>query len=487
MLQDRNVSSGRVRSRATHAAVSSLRAAERHAVQFYDSDRFLIRVVARFLINGLSRGEAAIAVATSQHLSALVDHLRAKQIDVDAYRAEGLLLLHDANELLPSIMRLGMPSEEHFQTALDAIWDAISPSAQTRRVHVYGEMVDILWQNDNAAAAIRLEELWDGQIAAHDISLLCTYALHGFRGAKDSEAIADICRHHGRVTPTERFVRQTRSARRTQVVLLQQRAQALEAELDHSRELEARLRRAATAAKRAKASAEMASRARTQFLTVMSHELRTPLNAIGGYAELLGLGIHGPVTDDQLDSLERIQRNQHQLLGLINQVLDYSRLETGGLQYDVREIVVAQAIQKVESLTLAAMNAKRVGYRPSMDPTLLACADRDKLHQILLNLFTNAVKFTNEGGTIEVDSFGDATRVYVSVHDTGVGIADDRLATIFDPFVQVEGGFTRRSGGIGLGLAISRELARGMGGTLTVASAVGQGSTFTLALPRLVR
>jgi signal transduction histidine kinase len=239
--------------------------------------------------------------------------------------------------------------------------------------------------------------------------------------------------------------------------------------------------------KRARIDAEIAARAKNQFLTVMSHELRTPLNAIGGYAELLELGIHGPVSDEQRDSLERIQRNQRHLLGLINQVLDYSKLETGGLRYEIGEVDVFRALRAAEAITQPKMAAKGLRYLSPDRHALFARADSDKVQQILLNLLTNAVKFTRDGGRIETDCFADDARVYVNVRDTGVGISAERLASIFDPFVQADEGYTRTTSGIGLGLAISRELARGMNGTLTVASAPGEGSTFTLALPRFAR
>ncbi|HEX8322102.1 sensor histidine kinase [Longimicrobium sp.] len=244
-------------------------------------------------------------------------------------------------------------------------------------------------------------------------------------------------------------------------------------------------REARAAAERAQAAAEAANRAKGEFLAVMSHELRTPLNAIGGYAELLELGIRGPITDAQRADLARIQASQKHLLGLINQVLNYTRVDAGAVRYDLARVPLADALVGAEALVLPQARARgltlALGECP---PGLVARADPDKLQQVLLNLLTNAVKFTETGGELHVTCAEREAQVAIAVADTGVGIAAEKLASIFEPFVQVDQGLTRQHEGVGLGLAISRELARGMGGDLTAESTPGVGSTFTLTLPR---
>jgi signal transduction histidine kinase len=486
MLQGRKTPSTGAQSRARSTAASAA-ATPDHAVQFYETDAFLVANIARFVAAGLTAGQGIIVVATQSHREALLAALHRKRIAVAAEQTARRLVLCDAHELLASIVDAGTIDVGRFETAFSDTLRNVAPSARAVGLRVYGEMVDLLWKAGNAAAAIRLEELWNEHARTRRFSLLCAYAIRGFPATEHGAILAEICRHHTRVTPTEQFLERPRTAKRAEIVLLQQRAQALETELLYRKQLELRLRKTANAARRAKVDAEIASRAKNQFLTVMSHELRTPLNAIGGYAELLELGIHGPVSDEQRDSLERIQRNQRHLLGLINQVLDYSKLEIGRLRYDIGEVVIARVLAAVEAVARPRMTAKRLRYVAPSDSSLVVHADADKVQQILLNLLTNATKFTGDGGTIEVDCFADVARVYVNVRDTGVGIADERLATIFEPFVQTDEGYRRTTDGIGLGLAISRELARGMNGTLTVASVPGEGSTFTLALPRLIR
>ena len=234
----------------------------------------------------------------------------------------------------------------------------------------------------------------------------------------------------------------------------------------------------------ARQEAEAANRGKSEFLAVMSHELRTPLNAIGGYAELLELGIRGPITSAQRADLGRIQQSQRHLLGLINQVLNYARVETGALEYDIGEVVAAEALAAAEALVVPQVRAKGITYvLGGCDPALRIRADREKLQQILLNLLTNAIKFTDAGGELRVACARAGEMVEMSVTDTGIGIAADKLARVFEPFVQVDQRLTRPHEGVGLGLAISRDLARAMDGDLTAESALGVGSTFRLRLP----
>jgi PAS domain S-box-containing protein len=236
---------------------------------------------------------------------------------------------------------------------------------------------------------------------------------------------------------------------------------------------------------RARHALEAASRAKSEFLAVMSHELRTPLNAIGGYAQLIELGIHGPVTPEQRHALDRIQRGQQHLLGLINAVLNYAKLEGGHVEYRATDVPVGEALAEVTALVAPQAHAKGLTLlTEACAPGLVAHADPEKLRQVLLNLLSNAIKFTRGGGMITLGCDGTPDgRVAVRVADTGRGIAADHLKRVFQPFVQVDATLTRTEEGAGLGLAISRDLARGMGGDLTVESTPGVGSTFTLTLP----
>ena len=232
------------------------------------------------------------------------------------------------------------------------------------------------------------------------------------------------------------------------------------------------------------ALAEASSRTKSEFLASMSHELRTPLNAIGGYAELLALGVHGPVTEMQARDLERITASQRHLLAIINDILNYSRIEAGHLAYEREPVPLERAITEVVDMVQPQAGSRGVDIAPVLpERSVVALADHTKVEQVLLNLLSNAVKFTPEGGRIRVAGFEHGGRATVTVADTGVGIPPEQMASIFEPFVQVGRSLTSGHEGTGLGLAISRDLARGMGGDLTAASTPGEGSTFTLTLP----
>jgi PAS domain S-box-containing protein len=233
------------------------------------------------------------------------------------------------------------------------------------------------------------------------------------------------------------------------------------------------------------AASEAANLAKTEFLAAMSHELRTPLNAIGGYTDLLSLGLGGPITAQQTEYLERIRRSQQHLMGIISDLLNFSRIEGGQLTYDIAPISLSHVIGRVVPMVAPQAKAKSISLTiDATDPNYIVFGDRAKVDQILLNLLSNAVKFTATNGTVRVRSTEEERTASIEVIDTGVGIPPAKLEAIFEPFVQLGRSLTSAHEGTGLGLAISRELARAMSGELTVSSKVGSGSTFTLTLPR---
>jgi signal transduction histidine kinase len=235
----------------------------------------------------------------------------------------------------------------------------------------------------------------------------------------------------------------------------------------------------------AQEKAERAARSKSDFLAVMSHELRTPLGAISGYVDLLEMGLHGPLTATQHEDLARIRRCQRFLLSLIDNVLAYMKLGSGRVSYHLDSVSVSGLAASVEALIRPQMDARHLRYENRVPGGgVRVRADREKLEQIVLNLLSNATKFTEPGGSVELDCAADAGTVGIRVRDTGCGIPADQLESIFDPYVQVEGAAPRRAaGGTGLGLAISRDLARGMGGDIRLESRLGEGSTFTVLLP----
>lgn len=237
-------------------------------------------------------------------------------------------------------------------------------------------------------------------------------------------------------------------------------------------------------AEEARQRAEEANSAKSDFLAKMSHELRTPLNAIGGHAELIELGVHGPVTPEQSSALERIRKNERHLLALINDILDFSKLEAGAVRLDIREVSIAEIIASLDSLIGPLFSSKGVSYKVDRcEDHLMARGDSERIVQICLNLLSNSLKATSAGGQVSVRCERIDGAIAISVEDTGVGIPEERLEAVFSPFTQLGRALNSPDTGVGLGLAISRELARAMGGDVTVSSQVGVGSTFTLTVP----
>ena len=217
----------------------------------------------------------------------------------------------------------------------------------------------------------------------------------------------------------------------------------------------------------------------------MSHELRTPLNAIAGYAELLKLEVTGALNEKQTDAVARIQRNEQHLLGLIDDVLSFARAEAGTTKVEARPLPIGGELAALEPILHPLLVRKNLELvcEPG-DSMLEVRADPLKLRQILLNIVGNAIKFTPNGGSIRLAAATRNENVVITVSDTGIGVPSDKLAQIFEPFFQVDSGTTREYQGVGLGLAIARDLARAMGGDIYFDSTEGRGSVVTIVLPR---
>lgn len=231
--------------------------------------------------------------------------------------------------------------------------------------------------------------------------------------------------------------------------------------------------------------ADAANEAKTAFLGAMSHELRAPLNAIGGYIELLDMGLRGPVTETQRADFARVKANQQHLALLITELLNFSRAGSSSVSYAVTDVnacdAITHAIELIEPL-IAQRGLVLNGI--SCDSSIVARADPEKVAQILVNLLSNAIKFTPAGGHIGAECAAVDHTVSLTISDTGLGIVTEKLEAIFEPFIQLKESRADREGGVGLGLSISRDLARAMNGDLTVESTEGKGARFTLSLPR---
>ena len=407
-------------------------------------------------------------------------------------------------------------SEERFRLLVDGVKDyaifmmdptgtIVTWNAGAERINGYraeeiiGKSFMLFYQPEDLASRHPEREL---EIA----SMTGTYEEEGWRVRKDgstfwASVLITALRNksgelvgYAKVTRdlTERRQAQEREMRIAQRVALEEAARreaefreeevrAMADQLErHARELEKRSKEAEEARQRA----DEANTVKGQFLAAMSHELRTPLNAIGGYTDLLSLGVPGPVNDQQRVHLDRIKRSQAHLLAIINDILSFTKIEAGQLSYDFGNVVLDDTAESVAMLLGAQAQLKGLTLRHvSGDVAVNAWADRAKVEQIVLNLVSNALKFTESGGEITITTRTDRDHALISVKDTGHGIAQDQLEAVFEPFVQVGRTLTSQREGTGLGLAISRDLARAMRGDVTVESEPGVGSQFTLSLP----
>jgi signal transduction histidine kinase len=468
----------------------------RHDVQFYESDGFLVSALGDHFASGLRSRQRCVAIATQRHRIALARALAKRGVDVPRARGSNQLRMLDADGVLASFMIGDDVEESLFRDVMEPVFADLSLDPQLP-VRAFGEMVNLLWLRGNHSAALELETLWNEMGAKWKIELLCAYAMPNFSRSAHAEHFEEICGQHAHVAPTESYLHSGESGRLLEIARLQQRAQALEHEVAQREALEHELRealeeqqRALLAERAARAEAESASLAKNQFLAVMSHELRTPLNAIAGHTQLLEMGLHGPVTSAQREALDRIDRSQRHLLTLVDDVLSLVRVESGRAEYAVDAVdvdsVIRAMIAMMEPLLTSAQLRCDIGEAVSRLATpLLVLADRERLQQILLNLLTNAIKFTPAGGSIAISAepVPGSPLARIEVRDNGVGIPEERLEEVFEPFVQLATKLSTRQDGIGIGLTISREFARGMGGDLTVAPGRAEGAAFTLTLP----
>ena len=243
----------------------------------------------------------------------------------------------------------------------------------------------------------------------------------------------------------------------------------------------------ARGAESARRIAEEASRDKTELIATVSHELRTPLAAIGGYAELLLLGVRGELAEAQRTDILRIQEAQWYILRLVDDLVAYSKFETGFLRFDIGDVIVRDTVDRLVAFVRPQAAAKNLCLQVlTASSEVVARADEERMRQIVLNLLSNAIKFTPIGGQVSLSFVADAAEVRVVISDNGIGIPPEKLEAVFEPHVQLVSTNARHESGWGLGLAISRKLARAMGGDLT-ASSQREGATFTLRLPRSTR
>jgi signal transduction histidine kinase len=440
--------------------------ADRHIVQFYEDDAFLVGVVADFFEAGLALGEPLVAITTAAHAEGLRAQLAERGVDVDAVCASGQLTLLDARETLGRFMADGMPDAARFRESIGGVLERSQARSCHARVRAFGEMVDVLWQDGQPQAALQLEALWNALSTSHSFSLLCGYALGRFGREAEGSGFRAVCGAHSHVIPTERYAQLAEPDSRLRAVsLLQQRALVLEREIEHRKQVEQQLREALAV--------------RDDFLSVAGHELRTPLTTL----RLQVHALQGAVRAGTVSLGERVTRLSHQvrrLSALIDDLLDVSRINAGRLTLELEPLelggLVRDAVERVSEAVPGSAQLIRVLAQEGVEGRW----DGGRIEQVVVNLVVNALKY-GPGKPVELTVTATAERARLTVRDYGIGIAPEAQARIFDRFERAVS--SRHYGGLGLGLWISRQLVQAHRGGIRVESVPGEGATFIVELP----
>ncbi|NUQ21020.1 MAG: PAS domain S-box protein [Gemmatimonadaceae bacterium] len=471
---------------------------------FDDDDRALMLAIARQAVQALERTR----LQESERVAQAQAERAARRVAFLARASTVLASSLDVRSTLDAVARLAVPelADWSFVEMLDAegiprpaaihhrdeakvrlAWDSLT-QYPIRAENQFGSMLIARTGQPELVPEIPPEVF---ESVAHDPEHLRQLRELGFRSSMQVPL-----RARGRLVGVLTFA-SAESGRRygpADLAMAEEVATRVSAALENAELYEAE-RAARAAAEMEAARAEEASRAKSDFLATMSHELRTPLNAVAGYVQLIELEIAGPVTDQQRDYLTRLRASSQHLLGLINDVLDLSKIDSGQFSLEDEVTPAAEAIHAAMVIAEPQAEARSLELVHEDDAGgSRYIGDPDRVRQILVNLLSNAVKFTDPPGRITVragvaETAAPGARVggrgpwtFIAVSDTGIGISPTLQGVVFDPFVQAESGRTRTRGGTGLGLAISRRLARLMGGDITLESEPGKGSTFTLWL-----
>jgi signal transduction histidine kinase len=465
-MQASGAASARDRTAVLDDSASRSEAAERHVVQFYEDDDFLCETVADYLREGVGLGEPVLVIAAEPHIDGTSTHLRAMGVDVARLSHSGRLLCIDAEQMLSTFMVGGMPDPRRFRDAVGGALDALRSRGGCTSVRAYGEMVDLLWRDGNREAALRLEALWNDIAQAHPLSLLCAYRMDNFASSRDAGPLVKVCASHARALPTESYASLDAEQRLREIACLQQRARALETEIARRERVERALMEAV--------------RARDEFLSIAGHELRTPLTVLQLQLESLEARMDGGDAG-LFERLGKAARSATRLGTLVNDLLDVSRIGSGRLMVERQPMdlvtVVHDAVERVAEAAARAECRVRVLAPESMPGVW----DQPRIEQVVGNLISNAIKY-GPGAPIEVIVEGCERTALLAVRDHGIGIALDDQARVFERFERAASPLN--FGGLGLGLWIVKQVVEAHEGSIRLDSELGQGSTFTVRLPR---
>jgi signal transduction histidine kinase len=464
-----------------------------HSVQFYDSEDYLFAAVGKFLAAGIDAGDRMIVIASAHHNAGFLAALGVHR--ADAAERSGQLRMLDARSTLARFMVDGTPDPTKFREVVGGVLAEARPQGhETARVRVYGEMVDLLWRDGNASAAIRLEELWNEEAPRHSFELLCAYAMGSFYREGDQERFLQVCGTHTHVLPTEGFLQLDGRTRLKEIGVLQQRAQLLEAEIQQRQVVEIKLREAlreqrrveeelrlsVTREQEARERAEHSDQFKEMLVALLGHELRNPLNTILMTTRLLQIR---DLPEENQRRLSRLAASGLRMKRMIEQLLDLTRARlSGGIPVacgDPRDIV-ALTLKAIEDLGASFPAAQIELLAPSM---CVIEVDGDRFQQVLVNLIGNALEYGDPQREVVIQIEPQDRLVCVRVSNFGPTIAPELLPHLFDPFRRAPSERVRPSG-LGMGLYICERIVQAHGGRLRVTSDVETGTCFEASFPR---
>ncbi len=460
-----------------------------HSVRFYGEDSFLVDDLSRFVGSALGSGESAVVIATGAHRRGLEERLRAAGLDVNLAVNQGRYVALDAAKTLTQFMVDGDPDPTLFAATIGEVLAAAS--ADGRSIVAFGEMVALLWEEGNSAAALRLERLWNDLAHVYEFELRCAYPMRLFPNHGDAEQLQKVCAEHSHVRPTESYTLLGDPDQRLRAIaLLQQKALALETEIKEKnrlliaeREARATIQKIALDNARLYQAAQEAIVHREEFLSVAAHELKTPITSVRAAAQLLLRRVpEGEPTKPELMTrmLSVLDLETEKLGRLVNQLLDVSRVHAAQLSLDRTDVDVAQLVRSTVERTESQVT--RHSFVVQGLHTALASVDSLRIEQVLTNLLDNAVKYSPRAGDITVDvSQPDSQWIQISVRDHGIGLSPDQCERVFERFFRAAE--NDRTTGLGLGLYISREIAERHGGRLWAETPEDGGSRFVMQLP----
>ena len=453
-----------------------------HVVQFYDADAYLLDAVGAYIAAALRAGEAGIVITTKLHRDGIEQRLWQDGLDVDAARASGQYVVHDAFETLTRFMVDGAPDPECFS---EVIGEIITTAASRHgHVRIFGAMVALLVADGNYDATLALERLWNDLQQQLPFSLFCAYPMDHAGGEELADLFRAINAAHTHVIPAESYnALPTVDDRLRAIADLQQKARWLETEIAQRIQVEERLRVALASERVARQEAEIAVRQRDEFLSIAAHELKTPLTSLSGQAQLAlrRLKRSGEIDPARIKrTIEIIAGQSNRLAMLLNQLLDVSRLEAGKLALAQEPTDLTALVSGIVSVVQPSTDQHQL--RLTAPPELTAHVDPLRFEQVVTNLLDNAIKYSPKGGDIEVTLAQPAPDIVeLTVRDHGLGIPPGQQARIFERFYQAH--TNDHASGLGLGLFICRQIVELHGGQIT-AEHPADGVRFRVHLPR---